>query len=98
MSDKEESAPIAAASAAPDAGVDTAKIDTAPATPAEEPKAAVPVVDEKPSAAAKSVEPQPAKEEAAKPDEGKHFLSFFQPLHRPHPFLQSLHLSTQLAY
>ncbi|KAJ4416369.1 hypothetical protein N0V82_006806 [Gnomoniopsis sp. IMI 355080] len=57
MSDKEESAPVAAP-AAPAAEADTAKTETAPAAPAEESKEA-----------AKPVEPEPAKEEVAKPAE-----------------------------
>lgn len=64
MSDKEESAPIAA-SAAPAAEVNVAKAETASAAPAEEPKAAAPAADEK---AAKS---EQALEGAEKPSDGR---------------------------
>lgn len=62
MSDKEESAPVAA-STAPAADVDTTKPDTETAG------------DEKSAAAAKPTESEPTKEEGAKTAEGKQSLS-----------------------
>lgn len=71
MSDKEESAPVAAPTAT---DVDAVKADTESAAPAGG--------DEKSEAAAKSTEP--AKEEGAKTAEGKQFLSN-SPLLAYHP-------------
>lgn len=77
MSDKEESAPVAA-STAPATDVDTTKADTETAAPAG---------DEKSDAAAKPTESEPAKEEGSKTVEGKQFLSRSPLLQIPLPLL-----------
>lgn len=78
MTDKEESAPIAAP-AVPAAEVDPAKAETTSAASVEETKTAASVDDKKPEAAAKPAEPEPVKEESVKPAEGEH-TSFFNHL------------------
>lgn len=71
MSDKEESAPVAAP-AASNSEVDAGKNENAPAASTAEAKAAA--APEKSEEAVKPTKPEPAKEEVAKPNEGKHSL------------------------